>query len=292
MRRRQQQRRKIQAFFISFLAASGLIFLFNDESGDRRIFSPIAQAGDSVADIWEHATQEALPQEAEAAMPQGFQPDWESLSLDQGRVRLKMLKYPYSIGQTEHGLGWEYFSYAANLFRQMAKEVHAPDLAEQLRTLSAQAEGLGYTLQEAGKLRYDGPPTPGMTHLKVREHLLSLVQNLNPGNTLTVDYNDKGRLLAQEQSSLPATAEDGLSAFLENSRGISRSPNARHYPQTLQLIHMQSRWLEQVAKNVTLRWDSTRYCPNQCTGLAMHVRVYVQQRLPQTEKPALLVSSF
>jgi hypothetical protein len=290
MRRRQQQRRRIQAFFISFLVASGLMFLFNDESGDRHFFSPIAQAGDSVMGIWEHAGQEVFSGEADATVPQGFQPSWENLSLDYGRVRLKMLKYPYAIGQTENGLGWEYFSYAASLFRQIAQEVREPELAERLRVLSTQAEGLGYTLQEAGRHRYDGPPTPDMMHLKVREHLLSLVQNFNPGNLLTVDYNDKGHVLAQAENALSAAAGEGLNAFLKNSRDILQSPNARQYPQTLQLIHLQSRWLEQVAKNLTLRWDNVRYCPNQCTRL-MQVRVYVQQCLPQTEKPSILASS-
>jgi hypothetical protein len=226
------------------------------------------------------------------ALPVGFHPIWESRTLDHGRIRLNLLKQPYAIGQTEHGLGREYFAYAASVFTQIAEQVQSPELADQLRTLSIQAAGIGNNLQEAGQLSYDGPPTPSMEHLKARENLLALVQSFSRGNIMTVAYNEKGQKLEQAQSVAAAQAGDSLKAFLENSQAILLSPNAEQYPETLQLVRNQSQWLERVATNVTLRWDSTRYCSEHCTGLATRVKVYAQQRLPQQEKPEILSALF
>jgi hypothetical protein len=290
MRRRQRYRQKIQAFFISFLMACGIIFVFDDGPEHGKTFQSLAQAGNTVADLWSQNSVE-LEAPAGTALPNGFQAVWREQSLDQGKIHLKVLKHPYAIGQTEGGLGREYFGYAALTFNQIADQVTSPALADKLRTLSTQASGLGNALKEASLLGYDGPPTVGIDHLQARENLLALVKSFGAGNTLTVAYNEKGQVLERKQASTNVSGES-LKAFLDNSRDILTGPGANQYPETLQLVRLQSQWLEKVATNVTLRWDSIRYCPDACTGLATHVRVYAQQRLPQEEAPKLLMASF
>jgi hypothetical protein len=294
MRRRQRIRRKIQAFFVSVSVACGVIFVFDDGPLPNKPFVPLMQANGTMKDLWQQTSQAIQPiaDVANPALPTGFRPTWEKRLLDHGRIHLTLLKQPYAIGQTEHGLGREYFAYAASLFNQMAGQVHSPALAEQLKILSAQAAGIGNTMREAGQLSYDGPPTPSMAHLKTRENLLTLVQSFSPGNMITVAYNGKGQKLGQAQSSTGRQAGESLKSFLENSRAILVNPGARQYPETLQLVQYQSQWLERVATNVTLRWDSTRYCSEHCTGFATRVRVYAQQQLPQQEKPNMLASTF
>jgi hypothetical protein len=293
MRRRQRYRQKIQAFFISFLVACGIVFVFDDGPEHGKTFQSLTQAGSTVANLWNQASERVQTQNGSmgSVLPAGFHPVWLEQSLDQGKIHLKVLKQPYAIGQTEGGLGREYFSYAALTFNQIADQVKSPVLADRLRILSTQASGIGNALREASLLGYNGPPTSGMDHLRARENLLALVKSFGGGNTLTVAYNEKGQVLERKQASMAASGES-LKAFLDNSRDILTSPDANQYPETLQVVRLQSQWLEKVATNVTLRWDSIRYCPDSCTGLATHVRVYAQQRLSQEEMPKLLMASF
>lgn len=294
MRRRQSFRRRVHAFLGSFCVASGLVFLFEDNLAYRPHLTPLAQAGSTVAEIFEETAQplkrHTLQETMNASVPSGFQASWKEQNLDGGQIRLKLLKTPFAMGQTEYGLGGEYFAYAAGLFHQIADQVQSPALGDNLRMLTTQAQGLGNTVREAGSLRFEGKPSPDLKHLQVRENLRVLAQSLGGASMLTATYDEKGRLLEQKQLLL-ATSGESLEAFLEKSRAILQSKEARQYPETMRVIRSQSEWLERVAKSVAVRWDDTRYCPGACTAHSVHLKVYAQQQLPAYARPELLTAS-
>jgi hypothetical protein len=289
MPRRRRNQRRWKALFFSFVAACIVAFVFDEGSGHRIHVNPLAIGGDSSEAAIEQVSQPVVDAQNQA-FPAGFKPQWTEAVLD-GRIKLQLLKQPYPLGQTERGLGSEYFAYAASIFEQMAKQMDSVAIAKQLRVLSTQAEALGNTLKEASRLGYDGPPNPGMAHLKVREDLLSLLQGINRGNLITVSYNQDGKIIESRRSAPDSAMGDSLKAFLENSRAIAQSDVAKRYPESVRLLQAQTQWLEQIAKNVTLRWENVLYCPDECTGHSTRIRLYLQQTLPNHETPNWLANA-
>lgn len=206
------------------------------------------------------------------------QAEWVQVGLDRNRVRLNVLKAPLTLAQTAQKSGSEAFDYAAYLYSQMAQEIQDSELSARLNRLSMEAQALGQSLRQASQIRFDGPPAEDMGHLQVRAAIISHLSVLNRDALLMARYNQQGVLLHQDQARFKAG--EGLNHYLSTLKQIKSLPAVRQYPETLALITRESELLGQIAKNLTLRWESTMQCPSHCDDMATFMSIYLHQSLP------------
>lgn len=215
------------------------------------------------------------------ALPLGFQPEWTHTRLD-NLLPVQTLSRKFTLAQTQDRTGSEYYDYAAYLFEQMADTMPEKDLAGRLQTLSLQAQTLGNALRQAAAMQYDGPPLEDMSHLQVRSSILFYLNDLNPAALVTVRYDQHGKLIGQERTRAAHSGE-ALGNFLKNADAVLSDPAAAKYPEAMHLVQQERDLLEKLSKHLTLRWESTQYCKQSCDGMTTHIRVYVQQTLPDRE---------
>lgn len=207
------------------------------------------------------------------------QPEWTTVSLDQASVNLRVLKTPLKLADTTKKSGSEAFAYASYLYEQMAKEVTHHELAVALKKLSVEAQAMGQALRQASEIRFDGPPAEDMSHLQAHSAIFRNLSLLNSGALITASYNQQGKLLDVERSeAAPGLA---LSTYMRQVERMLQHPAAGAYPETMRIVSQESELLEQIAGKLTLRWESTLYCPGECEGVATFMRIYARQTLPE-----------
>lgn len=291
---RRRQRRNLKAFVISLLAASGIAFIFNDGSEiseDTHIqWEPLAQASESIHSLWQEASSplKAVTHDF-PVLPSNYIAHWEQTTLDQGKVQLRVLSKPFSLGQTQKGLGSEYYTYAAYLFQQMSDQVQSPSLSTQLRILSVQTQALGNLLAQAAETRYDAVPTRNMKHLQVQETLHSLLSAVTVEPIAHTTYSEQGKLIEKSPTG-ETKMGDSLQTLLATAQQIQEDPNFAGYPQTKAVLKAQSTWLQEIAQHIVIKADSTRHCSKTCSTLTTHVRIYAKQTLPKDSTPQLIAS--
>ncbi len=217
-------------------------------------------------------------------LPEGFQAQWQEVSLDGGGVKLKTLERKFSLAQTENGSGSEYYDYAAALFDQMSSQVKDPQLSGKLHTLSQRAQHLGYQVRQASALQFEGAPSGDMGHLQVHAAILAHLEDLNQNPVVRVNYDPDGHPLghAGAAASVPGKS---LQGFHQNVQAILDDPASARYPQTMSLLRQEAALLEKLSTHLSLRWESTLDCSGgpDCAGRAMYVRLYTRQTLPAKE---------
>lgn len=291
---RRRQRRNVKAFVISLLAASGIAFIFNDGpefSEDSHIqWEPLAQASESVNALWQEAASPLKTvTDAPLNLPPHYLATWKQTSLDQGKMKLRVLAKPFALGQTQEGLGSEYFTYAAYLFQQMSEQVQSPSLSTQLRILSVQSQSLGSILAQAAQTRYDAAPLRNMKHLQIQGNLRSLLSAVTIEPIAHTTYSDQGKLIETSPAEAPKLGSS-LQTFIATAQQIQEDPNLAEYPQTKAILQAQSAWLQQIAQHIVIKSDSTRHCGKTCSTLTTHIRIYAKQTLSKDSTPQLIVS--
>lgn len=221
----------------------------------------------------------SLPETEAPVFNLAHQPEWTTVSLDQASVRLRVLKTPLKLADTTRKSGSEAFAYASYLYEQMAKEVPHHELAVALKKLSMEAQAMGQALRQASEIRFDGPPAEDMSHLQAHSAIFRHLRMLNNGALITARYNQQGDLLEMERSeAAPGLA---LSAYMAQVERMLQHPAAAAYPETMRIVSQESELLKQIAGKLTLRWESTLYCPGDCEGVATFMRIYARQTLPE-----------
>lgn len=244
--------------------------------------SPLAAVGE------DKASQERLVNPFAALLPVGFKPQWRQVSLDQDQVHLKILKSPFFLAQTHHRSGVEAFQYASYLFEQMAHDIHNPSIASEMQALSLQAQNMGNAISQADAYQFSGPPTSDMEHLQVRSSILYYLSGLNSRPVVNVQYNQNGKVLAQELGQSEKGGEE-IRSFMARVDAILNQPEAKAYPQTMQLVKQESSLLQNLASHLTMRWESTLDCPKNCGNVAVYLRVYTHQTLPEHTLAAVTI---
>jgi len=292
MRNRLQIHFKALTFSLSAVGALlFLAFFFYDGPLELSVTEPMAHATEAnpllqltQADAQPEAARDALS----GILPVGFKPHWQQVSLDRDQVRLKMLKSPFLLSQTHHQSGREAFQYASYLFDQMAHGMTSSKMSDEMKALSLQAQNLGNAIAQAESVQFSGPPTSDMSHLQVRSSILYYLSGLNPQPLVSVQYNERGKILAQSTSAGDNGGED-IDAFTDKVDALMHQPEARAYPETMRLLQQESALLKQVANHMTLRWESTRDCPRDCGNVAVYLRVYAHQTLPGQTSAAVTI---
>lgn len=218
------------------------------------------------------------PVETPVFLSKGEPLPWRQSLLDNDSIHLETLDKPLTLQQTTMASGVEAFEYAAYLYGQMAHEVKNGELAAHFKTLKGKTQALGNAIRQTSMLRFDGPPSEDMAHLRVRETLLSYLHSLNNGALITARYNQQGGLL-EEHRTLPSPGR-ALTSYLNSVQQLLKHPAASQYPDTMRLVSAESVLLSQLSQNMTLHWESTLYCPQRCENMATLTRVYAQQALP------------
>lgn len=225
-----------------------------------------------------------LSQEPE--LPQGYVPVWRSVVLDDS-INIKALKNPFLLGQTHRNLGYEHFGYTAWLFRQMADQVGETEWRDELLGLAADVDELGFSVQESGRLWFEGTPTANMSHLQVRSQILAYLNDLNRNAIHLIDEDEAGKRLEHGLSTDGRLPGAGLSGFLARLDNFKQNGFAQRYPETAALLTTRAEALKMLALNMELRWESRFLCPSpdSCTEKAVHMKVYVAQTLPEQWAP-------
>lgn len=284
------RRARAKLHFKAFLSASGLAlfllvltFFFYDGPLHPPAMIPSAMATDDpVSQALESLLASHPKQEAPISPVAGLKPEleWSQIGLDQNLVKLKVLKTPATLAETTQKTGSEAFEYAAYLYSQMAQEIKDSELSAHLKRLSVEAQALGSALRQASQIRFDGPPSEDMNHLKARLAIINRLQPLSRSPLLiTARYDQQGALLNEEQGHF--MAGQGLTNYLNTVQQIQSLPAANQYPETLSLISMESELLSEIAQSITLRWESTMQCPSHCDDIATFMRIYLRQSLPE-----------
>ena len=282
----------LKALIFSLSALCGVLFatfFFYDGPLEMPRIGALAQASTPPAEEAEVSNDAPNSLDSDAAsvaepsvgiLPAGFAPRWQQVSLDHNQVNLQVLQNPFKLSQTRHQAGSESFQYASYLFDQMAKDMHNPALAQQLESLSLQAQSLGNSIHQAEAFQFSGRPISNMNHLQVRSSILYYLSGLTTQPVVTARYNQRGQLLSEEQGQPNPLAGQNLSAFMGQVDALSRNPEAQAYPQTLHLVQQESALLNNLANHLTLRWESTLDCQKSCGTVAVYLRVYTHQTLP------------
>lgn len=217
-------------------------------------------------------------------LPQGFHAQWESRTLDKGRITIQQLTHPFLLSQTQNHLGREYFDTAAQLFEQLKRQIPETSLAQKLEQLKIQAQVLGNTIEMASNWNYDGPPTSDFEHLQVRASILATLRPLHEGVILDRQVNQHGALLNISLLNPHPKAGSDLQAFLQTEQSLLNDKASRKYPQTIQLVQKQGQLLQALANNTRLHWGSTLYCaPTGCKPLALRFNAHVEQGLSDSQ---------
>jgi hypothetical protein len=288
MRGRIQIHLKALAFSLS--AVFGILFatfFFYDGPLEFPHIEPLAQA--TVNTLADADTQPVADDEPYSAvsnplagiLPSGFHAQWQQVSLDQNRIHLQLLKTPFMLSQTHHQSGSEAFQYASYLFDQMAKSVKSPQVAQELQSLSLQAQTMGNAISQADAFQFSGVPTTNMNHLQVRSSILYYLSGLNASPLVSARYNQHGKLLTQALGSPNQSGGEILSSFMNQAEAVLSHPAAKAYPQTMQLVKQESELLKKLASHLTLRWETTLDCNQSCGNVAVYLRVYTHQTLPE-----------
>lgn len=274
---------KTVRFTVAALCAGSLLtfFFYDGPSGPR--LSDLEATAQAFASEPELALTTPIPTPKNAAdsfLPRGYQAEWIPVILDK-RVAITVLDKPFQLSQTENRVGGEYYDYTAYLYEQLAEQLPDSTLSHQLKNLSLQAQTMGHALREASSREYSGAPTQDMTHLKVRSAILFQLNRLNQNALVTVRYDQNGHVL-DSSPARDAQPGDLLSAFMDNSNAILSSPNAKHYPQTMQLVRQHRDLLQKLSTHLTLRWESTVYCSGRACGNApTRLDIYTRQTLSE-----------
>lgn len=203
---------------------------------------------------------------------------WMNQALDDGAIRLRTIKTPLTLADTTQQSGLEAFEYAAALYGQMARQMPSQSVSAQLTALQLKAQAMAQAIRQAGDLRFAGPPTEDMAHLQVRTLLANHLAQIHAGSQVTARYNQHGQLLEEQQTA--AKAGYALLSYQGSLQDLLRNPEAARYPETLRFIQQESAILAQLARHLTLRWDSVHYCPQECQPVSTEMRIYMQQTLP------------
>ena len=296
MRSRLQIHFKALTFSLSAVGALlFLAFFFYDGPLDLPLAEPTAQAtvpNPLLAILRIEAKPEPAANPLSGILPVGYQAKWQQVSLDQDQVHLNVLKSPLLLSQTHHRTGSEAFQYASYLFDQMSKNVSSPAMSGDLQALSLQAQTMGNAVSQADAFQFSGPPTSNMNHLQVRSSILYYLSGLNPSPLVNVQYNQDGKVLAQDPGQATAVGPDrgeAINAFMERVDAVLSQPGAKAYPQTMQLVKQESALLKNLANHMTLRWESTLDCPKDCGNVAVYLRVYAHQTLPEQTLAAVTI---
>lgn len=160
------------------------------------------------------AVADAAAESFLAPLPTGYIPEWEHLTTGEG-ITLQILKNPFRLDQTHRKLGGEHFSYTAWLFRQAAMQVEEADWRNELNGLAADADELGFSVRESGRLWFEGTPTGNMNHLRVRSQIMAHLNELNSGAVHLIDEDETGK--RQDHGLGPEGRRPGasLSHFME-----------------------------------------------------------------------------
>lgn len=268
------------------LSAAGLLlaatFFFYDGPLEFGGLEPSAQATEADSSAALVSGKPEAPVNALAGiLPAGFQAEWQQVSLDQNQVHLQILKSPFLLSQTHHRVGSEAFQYASYLFQQMAKGVDSREVANELQSLSLQAQTMGNAVSQADAFQFSGAPTSNMNHLQVRSSILYYLSGLNPSPLVNAQYNQHGQLLTQDLGQPSADGGATMKAFLNRVNAVLSHPDAKAYPQTMKLLKQESELLSNLANHLTLRWESTRDCQKDCGNVTTYLRVYAHQTLPE-----------
>ncbi len=279
----------LKALIFSLSALCGVLFatfFFYDGPLEMPRLGALAQASTPSAEATELSDDtsdvEGAPvvEPSMGILPAGFSPRWQQVSLDHNQVNLQVLQNPFNLSQTRHQAGSESFQYASYLFDQMAKEMHNPALAQQLESLSLQAQSLGNSIHQADAFQFAGRPISNMNHLQVRSSILYYLSGLTRQPVVTARYNQRGQLMSEERGQPSSQVGQNLAAFMGQVDALSRDPEAQAYPQTLHLVKQESALLKNLANHLTLRWESTLDCQQTCGTVAVYLRVYTHQTLP------------
>ncbi len=255
-----------------------LTFFFYDGPLHPPEFIPSAQATDEKPLASEQSKQATSPT-SESSLESLLKPtQWANQSLDGNTIRLRVLQSPLTLAETSQQSGLEAFEYAAALYGQMARQIPSQTLSDQLTALQLKAQAMAQSIRQAGTLRFEGRPTEDMAHLQVRALLANHLGQLHAGSQVTARYNQHGQLLEETKTS--AQPGKALLSYEGSLRDLLRNPDAARYPETLRFIQQESAILAQLARHLTLRWDSVHYCPQECQPISTEMRIYMQQTLP------------
>lgn len=220
------------------------------------------------------------------SVPPGLPGEWNTVSLDQDRVRLKMLNRMFALEETTNGSGAEYYRYASFLYEQLGRNLPEPSLQNRFLALSAQARQMAGLLRRASGLKYDGPPTGDMVHLRVRSKILYYLDEINPHAMRVMDVNQDGMMLGMPGPRKSFEPGSTLKAFLAVASEIEQDPAMANYPETMVLMRQQTDLLRQLAARTELRWESVFLCTGEgldsCRTEALSMRIYMVQTTPDT----------
>lgn len=291
-----------QFLLVTGCCAVGVVFFFDDGHHNQLPKLPTLMESTALAQETEIFSADSrqrfdddlkMPSENQGAwrrshfIPSGLKARWKTVTLDGSAMKLQVLDHPFSIASTHAQLGTEGFDYAADLFEQMAqafqKKEASQALSSKLQDLSLYAQTLGNSVRQASRYRYEGVPSEDMLHLEIRGNILFHLKQLNPNALVHVIYNQDGRLLRMNQSPQSAVASENgaeVNALLSQMKQVLNHASAARYPETMNLVRKEAQLLSKMATHLTLRWDSTQYCQQSCTGTGMYVRMYARQSLP------------
>jgi hypothetical protein len=269
-----------RTLWLSFAAACCaliLVLFFYDGPVHIPHLEATAQATEEAENLTTHPTPSPA---VTLNLPSGYRPSWRFAQFD-GLNPIRILQHPFSLNQSYHRLGSEYYDYAAFLFEQLAGTVPEKELASYLEDLSVRAQTLGQAVRQAGAYRYAGPPTEDMQHLKVRQEMSAALSLLITDPVVDTRYDQRGKLLGLPQKAgvMPGA---GLNSFLKAQETFLQRPTLKKYPAVAALVRQQCDLLRELSMHLALRWDGTYYGGSSQVKTLAYIRVYALQTMPDT----------
>ncbi|MBX2861870.1 MAG: hypothetical protein KTR14_11600 [Vampirovibrio sp.] len=224
---------------------------------------------------------------------------WETVGLDQGKIKLKVLSHEPDLTLTQAGLGAEYFTYSGYLFEQMAAQVKDKSLSTRLTAMANQAKQMGTLVRGTANNWFDGTPTTNMSHLKVRAKILANLNELNQRSVMQIYYNQHGDIMetpfkgSLDQSKTNQTS--AMAKFLNAAQQLREEASMHQYSDMKNVVDTHVRLISTLGQNLELRWENTYYCPksdtdiNSCHTTPTNTKIYTIQK-PLNNKLALFTA--